>query len=174
MNGQSTVREPCVVGGAAKRARGRSRHFGTPEAVHRRLRTIFARHAGRDVRHVRGSPGGGRTRRIPNRRSAVRVRAVRYKVRAKSDGGAGFARLAREAPTAGTRDSSSETPRARARCGRQRVNTAHENYSRQSRAIYDANRDGRRQKRVDKHDGPSALDYRTTELGLTGVTVLCE
>ena len=53
-------------------ARGTSAH-AKPSADD--FERSFARHAGRDVRNVRGSPCGGRARGIPNRRRAVRVRA---------------------------------------------------------------------------------------------------
>ena len=89
----------------------------------------FARHAGRDVRNVRGSPCGGRARGIPNRRRAVRVRAVRYEVRTRAMR-RGFERRGREAPMGWVRVGARVAARARAgvdaRAGRSmRVNSLH-------------------------------------------------
>ena len=95
-------------------ARGTSAH-AKPSADD--FERSFARHAGRDVRNVRGSPCGGRARGIPNRRRAVRVRAVRYEVRTRAMR-RGFERRGREAPMGWVR--------VGARAGRSmRVNSLH-------------------------------------------------
>lgn len=81
------------------------------------------------MRNVRGSPCGGRARGIPNRRRAVRVRAVRYEVRTRAMR-RGFERRGREAPMGWVRVGARVAARARAgvdaRAGRSmRVNSLH-------------------------------------------------
>ena len=129
-------------------ARGTSAH-AKPSADD--FERSFARHAGRDVRNVRGSPCGGRARGIPNRRRAVRVRAVRYEVRTRAMR-RGFERRGREAPMGWVRVGARVAARARGR-GRARGAIDARKFSPPSARESDANGDARRWKSADNQRG---------------------